>query len=145
MMNSMTYRGYTASMSFDPEDKIIVGRVLEVEDIISFHAESVADFEAAFHDIIDDYIVACESLEQEPERPASGKMMLRVSPEVHATALKAAARSGVSLNKWAEQALRLAGRKRTKEAPIGPGKARQRTRAATGRALPRSPARGKRR
>ena len=119
MTNTMTYRGYTASMSFDPEDKIIVGRVLEVEDIISFHAESVAEFEAVFHAVLDDYIAACESLGQEPEKPASGKMMLRVSPEVHASALKAAARSGLSLNKWAEQALRAATRKRTKAAPVG--------------------------
>ena len=127
MTNSMTYRGYTTSMSFDPEDKIIVGRVLDVEDIISFHAESVADFEAAFHGIVDDYIAACESLGQEPEKPASGKLMLRVSPEVHASALKAAARSGVSLNKWAEQALRVASRKRTKEAPVGSNKSFEQT------------------
>lgn len=37
--------------------------------------------------------------------------MLRVDPGVHAAALKAAARSGVSLNKWAEQVLRAASRK----------------------------------
>lgn len=31
MTNAMTYRGYTASMTFDPEDKIIVGRVLDID------------------------------------------------------------------------------------------------------------------
>ncbi len=30
MMNVMSYRGYTASRDFDPEDKIIVGRVLSL-------------------------------------------------------------------------------------------------------------------
>lgn len=111
MMNAMTYRGYTASMTFDPEDKIIVGRVLEVDDIISFHGESVAEFETNFHLVVDDYIAACESLGGAAEKPASGKLMLRVAPDVHAAALKAAARSGVSLNKWAEQALSMASRK----------------------------------
>ena len=43
--------------------------------------------------------------------PASGKVMLRIAPEVHAAALKAAARSGTSLNKWAEGALGKAARK----------------------------------
>lgn len=33
MINSMTYKGYTASMIFDAEDKIIVGRVLDIDDI----------------------------------------------------------------------------------------------------------------
>ena len=110
MTNSMTYRGYTAGMNFDPDDKVIVGRVLDVDDIITFHGESVAEFEARFHAAIDGYVSACEALGAAPEKPASGKLMLRVAPGVHAAALKAAARSGVSLNKWAEQALSAASR-----------------------------------
>ena len=105
MSNTMTYQGYTASMTFDSDDKIIVGRVLDVADIISFHGESVAEFEAVFHAAVDGYVAACEQLGSAPEKPASGKMMLRIAPTVHAAALKAAARNGVSLNKWAEQAL----------------------------------------
>jgi predicted HicB family RNase H-like nuclease len=108
MNNAMTYRGYTASMSFDAEDKIIVGRVLGIDDIVAFHAESIAEFELNFSAAVDDYISACEQLEGAPEKPASGKMMLRVAPTVHASALKAAARSGMSLNRWAEQALDIA-------------------------------------
>ncbi len=105
MINTLSYRGYTVSMTFDVEDKIIVGRVLDVDDIISFHGESVGEFESNFHMVVDDYIAACEQLGTPPEKPASGKLMLRVAPTVHAAALKAAAVSGVSLNKWAEQAL----------------------------------------
>src|SRR5690606_13108545 len=68
MTNTMSYRGYVASMIFDAEDKVIVGRVLDVEDIITFHGESVADFEANFHMVVDDYIAACESLGGAPEK-----------------------------------------------------------------------------
>lgn len=111
MTNTMSYRGYVASMTFDAEDKVIVGRVLDVEDVITFHGESVADFEANFHMVVDDYIAACESLGGVPEKPASGKLMLRVAPDVHAAALKAAARRGISLNKWAEEVLSVASRR----------------------------------
>ncbi len=110
MSNAMTYKGYTASMTFDADDKIIVGRVQGIDDIISFHGESVAEFEAAFHAAVEGYIAACGRLGSGPEKPASGKMMLRIAPTVHAAALKAAARSGVSLNKWAEQAIGAAAR-----------------------------------
>lgn len=113
MINAMSYRGYTASMVFDAEDKIIVGRVLNVDDIISFHGVSVAEFESNFHVAIEDYLAASKELGSPPERPASGKLMLRISPEVHAAALKAAARSGTSLNKWAEGALGKAAKKST--------------------------------
>jgi predicted HicB family RNase H-like nuclease len=117
MNNTMQYRGYTASMGFDAEDKVIVGRVLDIDDILTFHGASVAEFEAHFHTVVDDYIAACETLGSEPERPASGRLMLRVSPEVHAASLKAAALSGTSLNRWAEQALKAATRRSNKAMP----------------------------
>jgi predicted HicB family RNase H-like nuclease len=107
-MNTMAYGGYTASMSFDAEDRILVGRVLDIADIIVFHGESVAEFEANFHCVVDDYIDACRQLGAVPEKPASGKLMLRIEPSVHAAAIKAAARSGTSLNKWAEHVISVA-------------------------------------
>lgn len=110
MSNAMTYKGYTASMVFDAEDKVIVGRVQDIDDIIAFHGESVAEFESNFHAAIDDYLAASRELGSAPERPASGKVMLRIAPEVLAAALKAAARSGTSLNKWAESAIGKAAR-----------------------------------
>lgn len=105
MNNVMAYKGYTASMTYDPDDKILVGRVLDIADIIGFHGESVAEFEAAFHAAIDDYIAACAKLEQAPEKPASGKLMLRIDPAIHAAAIRAAARDGQSMNKWVAKVL----------------------------------------
>ena len=54
--------------------------------------------------------MACEKLGQAPERPASGKLMLRVPPAVHASALRAAELAGKSLNQWATQVLSEAAR-----------------------------------
>jgi predicted HicB family RNase H-like nuclease len=47
--NVMEYKGRLVSREFDAEDKIIVGRVLDIDDIIEFHGESVTQFEKAFH------------------------------------------------------------------------------------------------
>ncbi len=116
MSNTMTYKGYTTGMVFDAEDKVIVGRVLGIDDIISFHGESVAEFESRFHTTVEDYLAASRELGSAAEKPASGKLMLRIAPEIHAAALKAAARSGTSLNKWAEGALGKAARKQAPQA-----------------------------
>jgi predicted HicB family RNase H-like nuclease len=114
----MVYKGYVASMIFDAEDKVIVGRVLDIDDIISFHGGSVAEFEARFEAAIEGYLAASLQLESAPERPASGKVMLRIAPEVHAAALKAASRSGTSLNKWAEAAIGKAARRSSARAGV---------------------------
>jgi predicted HicB family RNase H-like nuclease len=58
----MSYKGYAARMIFDAEDKIIVGRVLDVDDILTFHRASASEFETNFHAVMEDYISACEQL-----------------------------------------------------------------------------------
>ncbi|MEW5972216.1 MAG: type II toxin-antitoxin system HicB family antitoxin [Pseudomonadota bacterium] len=104
-MNTMHYKGFTARLDYDDQDKIIVGRILGIRDIVTFHGESVPELERAFHESVDDYLAACAKLGQEPNKPASGRMMLRVPQEVHRAALMAAEASGKSLNQWAAEVL----------------------------------------
>lgn len=52
----MTYRGYTASFEYDADDNIFVGRVLHIEDIIGFHADSHSELERKFRSTIDLYL-----------------------------------------------------------------------------------------
>ena len=105
-MNAMTHKGITARIEFDERDGIFVGHVLGVRDIIGFHGETVAKLRAACADAINDYLDDCRERGIEPIKPASGKMMLRVPPEVHADALRAAELAGKSLNQWAGEVLR---------------------------------------
>jgi len=77
MKNTITYRSYTASLELDEDDHILVGRVLEVDDVIVFHGVSITEFTQAFHEAVDGYVTMCEKLGQTPEKPASGKLMLR--------------------------------------------------------------------
>lgn len=109
-MNTMNCQGYTARIEFDERDDIFVGRVLGVRDIISFHGETVTELRADFEAAIRAYLRDCEERGVAPEKPASGRLMLRVPPEVHAAALVAAQSAGKSLNQWATDALREAAR-----------------------------------
>lgn len=105
-MNAMTYKGYAARVEFDARDNILVGRIAGLRDIVSFHAESVTELRAAFEEAVDDYVETCAKAGKTPEKSASGKMMLRVPPEVHGSALVAAEAAGKSLNQWATEVLR---------------------------------------
>jgi len=104
-MNYLTHKGYTAAMEYDAEDHLLVGRLAGIKDRVIFHGESVAEFERNFRDAVDDYIESCTHFGKDPEKPASGRLMLRVPPHVHCAALAAAKASGQSLNQWAASAL----------------------------------------
>jgi predicted HicB family RNase H-like nuclease len=107
-MNTMTHSGYTARIEFDERDGIFVGRILGLRSIISFHGETVAQLRREFAAAVKDYVEDCKARGIEPEKPASGKLLLRVPPEIHSRAIVAAQAKGKSLNQWATEALQRA-------------------------------------
>lgn len=104
----MNYKGYHARVSFEEDDDVFVGRLAGIADVVGFHADSVAALKAAFHEAVDDYVATCAKIGKDPLKPASGRLMFRVDPTLHARALIAAEVAGKSLNQWAEDALRSA-------------------------------------
>jgi predicted HicB family RNase H-like nuclease len=101
----MKYKGYTARIDFDDRDNIFVGRVLGLRTMISFHGETVKELRTALKTAVDEFLRDCQEQGLPPEKPASGKLLLRVPPEVHSAALIAAQASGKSLNQWATEIL----------------------------------------
>ncbi|HOM12550.1 MAG TPA: type II toxin-antitoxin system HicB family antitoxin [Rubrivivax sp.] len=84
---------------------VLVGRILGVRSIISFHGQTVRELRSAFERAIKEYLADCAKDGLAPEKPASGKLLLRVPPEVHGRALIAAQAAGKSLNQWATEVL----------------------------------------
>lgn len=102
-MNTMRHMGYTACIEYDERDNIFVGRILGIRSIISFHGQTVAGLRAEFEHAVKDYLADRKHEGVAPEKPASGKLLLRVPPEVHGRALVAAQAAGKSLNQWARR------------------------------------------
>ena len=94
-MNTMTYKGYTARVEYDERDDLFIGRILGIRDIISFHGETVAQLRAEFELAIKDYLAEYKEQGIQPEKPASGKLLLRIPPELHGCALVAAQAAGL--------------------------------------------------
>ena len=104
-MKAMVYKGYAARIEFDADDKLFTGRIAGICDVVGFHADTVADLIAAFHEAVDDYIDTCAKAGKAPQKPYSGNLMLRVDPEVHSKVAIAAELAGKSLNQWGEEVL----------------------------------------
>ncbi|MCU6162018.1 MULTISPECIES: type II toxin-antitoxin system HicB family antitoxin [Enterobacter] len=105
MINTMTYKGYAAKIDYSDEDLCFVGHVAGIRDVIGFHADNVAALRKAFEEAVDDYLAYCSEQGREPLRPASGKISLRISPEVHSAINIAAEVSGKSVNQWINDTL----------------------------------------
>lgn len=94
------YEGYTGVFEFDPELRLFAGHVVDLRDEIYFEGESVEELEASMRSAIDHYLKVCEARGETPERPFSGKLNMRLGPQLHRAAVAAAAAHGQSLNDW---------------------------------------------
>ena len=102
----MEYKGYTGQITaVDEKQGLIHGRVAGITDVITFEGSSFEDLVQAFHDSVDDYLDFCGERKESPEKPLSGKFLLRISSELHKQASRAAKKSGESLNAWVASAI----------------------------------------
>ena len=94
----MNYKDYTARIEFDEASETFHGRIEGIRDIITFEGGSVAELKKAFHDSVDDYLEWATEEGFTPERPYSGRLMLRLPPDLHRRAAALAQKRGESLN-----------------------------------------------
>ncbi|WP_202895673.1 type II toxin-antitoxin system HicB family antitoxin [Iningainema tapete] len=104
----MIYKGYTASIEVDVEAGILFGRVLDINDVVTFKGKTVDEAREEFHKSVDDYLAFCSELGEEPDKPFSGKLPLRTTPENHRKIFIAAKKSGKSINAWIDEVLTIA-------------------------------------
>ncbi len=101
----LKYKGYTGHAEFDDEAELFHGEVLDLRDVITFQGTSVEELEKGFRDSVDDYLEFCEERGEEPDRPFSGRLMLRLPPNVHRDVYVRARQEGKSLNQWIAEKL----------------------------------------
>lgn len=51
---AMQYKGYAARIECDDEDGLFFGRIAGIRDGVGFHADTVEDLRAAFHEAVED-------------------------------------------------------------------------------------------
>jgi predicted HicB family RNase H-like nuclease len=99
------YKGYTGVFEFDPSGDAFHGRVIGLQDVVTFEGRSIDELRHEMEASVDDYLELCEEVGKEPERPYRGEFLVRTTPEVHRAVATAAEAEGVSLNAWVESTL----------------------------------------
>jgi predicted HicB family RNase H-like nuclease len=104
----MEYKGYIGQVEFDDDASIFHGEVINLRDVVTFQGATVAELRKGLQDSVDDYLEFCAERGESPEKPYSGKFMVRVEPELHKAVAMHAKVEHKSLNAWVHDALELA-------------------------------------
>ena len=142
----MEYKGYVGKVEFDGTDDVLHGEVVGIRDVVTFQGTSVDEVRQAFEDSVDDYLEFCRERREEPDKPYSGRFVLRIKSSLHRKLNMLAGASGESLNAWVANRLerevakleKELAKKRPTRKPVGktaagrkPKKAQRRGKSAT--------------
>jgi predicted HicB family RNase H-like nuclease len=101
----MEYKGYIGKVEIDDEAGILHGEVINIRDVITFEGASVDEIQRAFRESVDDYLEFCTQRGETPEKPFSGKFVVRLPTELHRKAYIQAKLADKSLNGWVTEVL----------------------------------------
>ena len=108
-MGRLKYKGYTGSVEYDESVDCLVGKVLGLKNaLILYEGTTLEELKKDFEEAVDDYLESCVARGVEPEKPFSGKLILRMTSQLHSQASEKAASSGVSLNEFINHAIQMA-------------------------------------
>ncbi|WP_221689136.1 type II toxin-antitoxin system HicB family antitoxin [Gordonibacter massiliensis (ex Traore et al. 2017)] len=105
MGRALTYKGYTAPVSFEAEGGYLYGTVLGIRDKIYFEGENAQEIVSSFHEAVDDYIAFCVEKGKDPEKPFKGTFNVRIGANLHERAALKAAEKDESLNRFVAEAI----------------------------------------
>jgi predicted HicB family RNase H-like nuclease len=105
-MGQLRYKGHTGSVEYSDEDKCLFGKVQGLHGtLISYEGTTIDEITEDFHSAVDAYIASCKERGITPAKPYSGKLVLRMSSELHSQVAAAAFAVGTTINDFINQAV----------------------------------------
>ncbi|MGZ3873561.1 MAG: type II toxin-antitoxin system HicB family antitoxin [Mucilaginibacter sp.] len=105
MNDILQYKNYYASVHFSAADEVFYGKILGINDLISFEGASVKDLKASFKEAVEDYLDLCLEIGKPADKTYKGTFNVRVSPGLHKEASLFAAVHNITLNEFVKRAL----------------------------------------
>ena len=105
MNQTLQYRGYDGSVLYSADDKMLHGRVLGIQDMISYGGTNVRSLEKNFRGAVDEYIEFCERRGKTPNIPFKGSFNVRLPQDLHKRAALYAEEHNRKLNAVVQEAL----------------------------------------
>ena len=98
MMKTVKYKGYEGTVEVDIDRGICRGKIMFIDDLVTYECESAKDIKKEFEAAVDDYLATCQELGRDALKPLSGAFNVRIPPEMHRELKVRAIQDDVSLN-----------------------------------------------
>jgi predicted HicB family RNase H-like nuclease len=106
MMNDiLEYKGYFAYVHFSAKDEVFYGKIIGINDLVSFEGDSVQELKSAFHEAVEDYLETCKQIQKTPDKTYKGSFNVRIPSNLHREAALFAAAKNISLNDFVRYAI----------------------------------------
>jgi len=106
MKHAIHYKGYYGSIEFSDEDNVFFGKLIGINDHITYEGDNVTDLRRDFEEAVNEYLDLCLQMGKKPEKPFKGTFNVRIGADLHRKAALTASARGISLNALVEEAIR---------------------------------------
>jgi predicted HicB family RNase H-like nuclease len=108
MSDTLKYKGYIATVHFSTEDEVFHGKVIGINDLVTFEGSSVTELKDAFKEAVEDYLELCKELNRQPDKMYKGSFNVRVPMNLHRKAALIASQKNWTLNEFMKAAIQFA-------------------------------------
>ncbi len=104
-MDLLKYQDYEGTAEIDTERRVCRGKILFIDDLVTYEAKNPADLQSEFEAAVRDYIETCNSIGKEPQKPLKGQFNVRIPANLHKEAVRRAHIENTTLNDVVVKAL----------------------------------------
>lgn len=79
----LNHKGYTGTIDFSLKDNILFGKIIGIDDLVSYEAENLSQLKKAFKEAVEDYLDNCKEIGKNPDKTFSGTFNVRTSNQLH--------------------------------------------------------------
>lgn len=72
MEQTFQHKGYLGSIELSVEDEVLHGKLLYINDLVTYEGDTISELKSAFIESVEDYISFCEKNGKSPEKPYKG-------------------------------------------------------------------------
>ena len=98
MENYLKHKDYIGTVEYSSEDAVLFGKIIGINDLVTYEADSVAKIKKAFIEAVEDYLITCKEIEKEPNKYFKGVFNVRTSKDNHRALAIIAEKNKMKLN-----------------------------------------------